>query len=70
MQVFNRHQWNEGNFQVGFFSLVIEVLLVNNFKKVSFFYHVIKEFERKLNMTVLLRSNNLSNFSKKNSQNN
>ena len=37
MQVFNRHQWNEGNFQVGFFSLVIEVLLVNNFQKVFFF---------------------------------
>ena len=37
MQVFNHHQWNEGNFQVGFFSLVIEVLLVTNFKKVFFF---------------------------------
>ena len=36
MQVFNRHQWNEDKFQVGFFSLVIKVLQVNNLEKVSF----------------------------------
>ena len=31
-------------------------LQVNNFQKVSFVYYFIKEFEQKINMTVLLRA--------------
>lgn len=58
MQVFNRHQWNEGNFQVGFFRLVIKVLQVNNFQKVSFLpFH--QRICGKLNIKLLLRRNNL-----------